>query len=55
MKTPINNLIGATIRIDRGRSGLTWLETDVYVETIPMKLDVNHMQQWKKIILFLFM
>ena len=45
VKTPINNLIRAKIKIDRGRSGLTWFETGAYAKTTLMKLDVNHMQQ----------
>ena len=45
VKTPTNNLIRAKIKIDRGRSGLTWFETGAYAKTTLMKLDVNHMQQ----------
>ena len=45
VKTPINNLMRAKIKIDRGRSGLTWFETGTYTKTILTELDVNHMQQ----------
>ena len=44
VKTPINNLIRAKIKIDRGRSDLTWFETGAYTKTTLMKLNVNHMQ-----------
>ena len=44
VKTPINNLIRAEIKIDHGRSGLTWFETGTYMKIILTKLDVIYMQ-----------